>query len=125
MSNQPCVDPSVLEAACRVLGDTSDGLTGQEIGFILADMGVDDPAAGMTKWKRTFNALVLQQNKHQVGNHLLMFINRAMAPARFVQRPERFRRMQDGLNVALSLAGYAVDDEGRCVHTTREKTVSE
>lgn len=124
MSNLPCFDASVLEAACRVLGDTSDGLTGQEIGYILADMRVEDLAVGMTKWKRIFNALVLQQNKHQVGNHLLMFINRAMAPARFVQRPEHFHRMQDGLNVALSLAGYAVDDEGRCVHTTREKTVS-
>lgn len=123
MSNQPCFEPSVLEAACRVLGDTCDGLTGQEIGYVLADMRVEDPAASMTKWKRIFNALVLQQNKHQVGNHLLMFINRAMAPARFVQRPEQFHRMQDALNVALSLAGYAVDDEGRCVHASREKTV--
>jgi len=124
MSHQPCFDTSVMEAACRVLGDTADGLTGQEIGHILADMGVEDPAAGMTKWKRIFNALALQQNKHQVGNHLLMFINRAMAPARFVQRPEQFHRMQDGLNVALSLAGFAVDDQGRSITTTRETTVS-
>jgi uncharacterized protein (TIGR02391 family) len=114
----------VLEAVCRVLGDTGDGLTGQEIGHILADMEVEDPSSGMTKWKRIFNALALQQNRHQVGNHLIMFVNRAMAPARFVQRPEQFHRMQDGLNVALSLAGYAVNDQGKVVRTTQETTVS-
>lgn len=114
----------MLEAVCRVLGDTGDGLTGQEIGYILADMEVEDPSAGMTKWKRIFNALALQQNKHQVGNHLIMFVNRAMAPARFVQRPEQFHRMQDGLNVALSLAGYAVNDQGKVVRTTQETTVA-
>ena len=124
MTHIPCFDPTVLEAACRVLGDTTEGLTGQEIGYILADMRVSDLAAGTTKWKRIFNALALVQNQHQVGNHLLMFIDRAMAPARFVQKLDQFHRMQDGLNVALSLAGYAVNDEGKVVHTTREATVS-
>lgn len=101
-----------------------DGLTGPEIGYVLQDMAVEDPSAGMTKWKRIFNALALLQNKHQVGNHLLMFINRAMSPARFVARPRQFTLMQDGLNVALSLAGYGVDDQGRAVRTTRETTVA-
>lgn len=124
MAHIPCFDASVLEAACRVLGDTGHGLTGSEIGYMLAQIGADDPDPGMTKWKRLFNAFALQQNKHQVGNHLLMFINRAMAPARFVQKPDQFTVMQDGLNVALSLAGFAVNDRGQVVHTTRETTVS-
>jgi uncharacterized protein (TIGR02391 family) len=124
MEHVPPFDPSVLEAACRVLGETMDGLTGPEIGYVLQDMAVEDPSAGMTKWKRIFNALALLQNKHQVGNHLLMFINRAMSPARFVARPRQFTLMQDGLNVALSLAGYGVDDQGRAVRTTRETTVA-
>lgn len=124
MAHIPCLDASVIEAACRVLGDTAHGLTGSEIGYVLAQMGVEDPDPGTTKWKRLFNAIVLQQNTHQVGNHLLMFINRAMAPARFVQKPEQFTVMQDDLNVALSLAGYAVNERGQVVHTTRETTVS-
>lgn len=99
-------------------------MTSQEIGYVLADMEIDDPAAGMTKWKRIFNALALQQNKHQVGNHLIMFVNRAMAPARFLHRPEQFHRIQDGLNVALSLAGYGVNDQGKVFRTSRETTVS-
>ncbi len=124
MNRLPCFEISILEAVCRVLGDTGDGLTGQEIGYILADMAVEDPTAGMTKWKRIFHALALQQNRHQVGNHLLMFVNRAMAPARFIQKPKQFQRMQDGLNVALSLAGYGVNDQGKVVRTTPETTVS-
>ncbi|MDG0852185.1 TIGR02391 family protein [Roseateles puraquae] len=124
MNRLPCFDVSLVEAVCRVLGDTSEGLTGPEIGSILADMQVEDPSPGLTKWKRLFNALAHQQNKHQVGNHLVMFVNRAMKPARFVQQPEKFRRMRDGLNVAMSLAGYAVNEQGQVVHTTRETTVS-
>lgn len=124
MNPLPCIEVSVLEAVCRVLGDTANGLTGQEIGYVLSDMEIEDPAAGMTKWKRIFNALALQQNKHQMGNYLIMFVNRAMAPARFIQKPEQFQRLQDGLNMALSLAGYGVNDQGKVVRTTRETTVS-
>jgi uncharacterized protein (TIGR02391 family) len=87
-------------------------------------MDLEDLAAGMTKWKRIFNALALQQNKHQIGNYMIMFVNRAMVPARFVQRPAQFQKMQDQLNVALSLAGYGVNDQGKVIRTTRETTVS-
>lgn len=124
MNHIPCFEVSVLEAVCRALGDTGDGLTAQEIGYILADMDLEDLAAGMTKWKRIFNALALQQNKHQIGNYMIMFVNRAMVPARFVQRPAQFQKMQDQLNVALSLAGYGVNDQGKVIRTTRETTVS-
>lgn len=124
VNHLPCFDASVLEAACRVLGDTHEGLSGPQIGHLLADMGVEDPSPGFTKWKRLYNALAHQQNKHKVGNHLIMFINRAMKPARFVQEPERFHRLQDGLNVVLSLAGYAVNDQGQVIRTTKETTVA-
>lgn len=124
MNHIPCFEVSVLEAVCRALGDTGDGLTGQEIGYILADMDLEDLAAGMTKWKRIFNALALQQNKHQIGNHMIMFVNRAMVPARFVQRPAQFQKLQDQLNVVLSLAGYGVNDQGKVIRTSRETTVS-
>lgn len=123
MSNIPCFDASVLEATCRVLGETTEGLTGTEIGSLLADMSLSDPTPSLTKWKRLFNALALKQNQVQAGNYLLMFINRAMSPVRFVRKPEQFRTLQDGLNVVMALSGYAVNDEGKVIHTTRETTV--
>ncbi|BEP54487.1 TIGR02391 family protein [Variovorax sp. V118] len=124
MNRLPCFEASVLQAVCRVLGDTNEGLTGQEIGYVLTDMGIEDPSADETKWKRIFNALVLQQNKHQFGNHVILFVNRAMAPARFIQKPQQFRHMQDGLNVALSLASYGVNDQGKVIRTASETTLS-
>jgi uncharacterized protein (TIGR02391 family) len=123
MERVPCFDAAQLEAVCKVLADTEKGLTGSEIGYILSDMRVSDPDPALTKWKRLFNALSRAQNEYQVGNHLIMFVNRAMAPARYASNPELFRWRQDGLNVALSFVGYAVRDDGKVVHTTRESTI--
>lgn len=123
MANIPCFSDSVLEAACRVLGDTANGLKGEEIGYILADMRVADLDAGNTKWKRLFNALAAVQNEKQIGNYLIMFVNRAMEPARYISMPNLFHWRRDGLNVALAFAGYGVNDRGQVIHTTRETTL--
>lgn len=96
---------------------------GDEIGYILADMGIPDTDQGITKWKRLFNALAFAQNEHQVGNHLIMFINRALSPVRYTATPELFQWRRDGLNVVLSFAGYAVREDGKVVHTTPETTL--
>ena len=123
MARLSCFDSSHLEAACRVLADTSNGLTGTDIEYMLKEIGVADPTPSMTKWRRLFNALAQAQNEHQVGNHLILFINRAMSPARYTSTPELFAWRQDGLNVALAFAGYGVNNKGQAVHTTQEATV--
>lgn len=123
MAHLPCFDSAQLEAACKVLGDTVNGLTGGEIGQILREIEALDTSPSLTKWKRLFNALAEVQNKHQVGNHLILFVNKAMAPAKYATNPELFNWRQDGLNVALAFAGYAVREDGKVVHTTRETTV--
>lgn len=123
MANLPCFESAHLEAACKVLGDTANGLTGVEIGHILQEIGVPDPDSSLTKWKRLFNALAAIQNERQLGNYLVLFINRAMVPARYVTAPDLFGWRQDGLNVALAFAGYAVNENGTVVHTAREATL--
>ena len=124
MDRIPCFSASSLEAACKVLGETTTGLTGPEIGHILADMGIADPDPTNTKWKRLFNALAMAQNKHQVGNHLIMFTNRAMAPVRYVSCPDLFSTRRDNLNVVLSFSGFAVREDGKVGRTTAEATLS-
>ena len=124
MTNIPCFETSQLEAVCKVLADTTNGLKGNEIGHILADMRLDDLDAGITKWKRLFNALANAQNTHQIGNYLIMFVNRAMSPARYISTPELFEWRRDGINVALAFAGYSVREDGKVVHTTRETTLT-
>ena len=124
MNRVPPFKASQLEAACKVLADTANGLKGDEIGYILSDMRISDPDAGGTKWRRLFNALALAQNTHQVGNHLIMFINRAMDPVRYTSAPEAFAWRRDGLNVVLALCGYRVREDGKVAHTTPETTLA-
>ncbi|MEH6433823.1 TIGR02391 family protein [Massilia sp. DD77] len=123
MANLPCFASAELEAACKVLGNTTNGLTGTEIAHLLSEIGVADTAPSLTKWKRLFNALAEKQNQVQAGNFLIQFINKAMDPAKYVSGPELFHWRRDGLNVALAFAGYRVRNDGKVAHTTRESTV--
>jgi hypothetical protein len=93
--------PQQLTAIAKVLGDTVKGLTGSEIGYFLADCKIPD-GPEMTKWKRLFNAFVEWQNRKQVGNHVLMFINRAMNPVQYTAKQDLFESRRDELNVVLA-----------------------
>ncbi len=76
--------PAHLESICKVLADTADGLTGTEIGRLLAGLNIHDPAVGETKWKRLFAALSNQQRRDGCGNNVVRFILEAMSPVRYV-----------------------------------------
>lgn len=116
-------DSQHLEAACRVLADTSRGLTGPQIGHILEDMNVVDVSPDMTKWKRLFNALASVQSKHQVGNHLIMFINRAMNPVSYARDRNAFDWRRDEINVVLAFSGFFVREDGKVVSASKESTI--
>lgn len=116
-------DAQKLEAACRVLADTERGLTGTEIGYVLADCRVEDVSTDMTKWKRLFNALAGAQNKHQVGNHLIMFINRALDPVKYARNKEALEWRRSELNVVLAFSGFSVGENGKVIHTPVETTL--
>ncbi|MGI2139520.1 TIGR02391 family protein [Shewanella baltica] len=112
-----------LEAACRVLADTDRGLTGFEIGNLIQDCKIEDVTPSITKWKRLFNALAEAQNKHQVGNHLIMFINRALNPVSYARDKNKFEWRRAELNVVLSFSGFAVKEDGKVARTTKETTL--
>jgi uncharacterized protein (TIGR02391 family) len=113
MERVPVFSPQHLEAVARILADTGSGLTGSQIGYLLSDCGIPDVNPEMTKWKRLFNAFVTYQNQRQFGNHVLMFINRAMNPVRYTVSPEVFASRQSQLNSVLSFSGMAIGDDGR------------
>ncbi|HBN9817931.1 TPA: TIGR02391 family protein [Pseudomonas aeruginosa] len=114
-----------LEAVCRVLADTAQGLSGTQIERLLQEIKVADTSPGMTKWKRLFNALAGAQNQHQVGNHLIMFINRAMNPVSYASDPGTFAWRRDGLNVVLAFSGFSVREDGKVVHADKATTLDE
>lgn len=112
-----------LEAACRVLADTERGLTGTQIERLLQEIEVPAPSPGMTKWKRLFNALADMQNQHQVGNHLIMFINRAMNPVSYARDPGTFVWRRDELNVVLAFSGFYVREDGKVGYADKATTL--
>jgi len=77
----------------------------------------------MTKWKRLFNALVGAQNQYQVGNHLIMFINRAMNPVNYASDPAVFAWRRDELNVVLAFSGFYVREDGKVASATKVTTL--
>ena len=93
-----------LEAIAGALGETTVGLKGTEIGFLIASARMIDPGPG-TKRDRIFNAFVESQNSRKDRKHILAFIRKAMRPARYIREPNRFEPMRAALNQALSFAG--------------------
>ena len=71
MERIPPFRTAVIESVCRVLGDTSQGLTGTEIHRLLADARIPDIDSSNTKWKRLFNAIAEIQSRKQIGNYLI------------------------------------------------------
>lgn len=112
-----------LQAACQILAETDRGLSGSQIEYLLADCKIPDVDKGNTKWKRLFNALAEVQNKHHVGNHLIMFINRALNPVTYSRNRADFEWRRDELNVVLAFSGYSVREDGKVVETPIETTI--
>lgn len=112
-----------LEAVSQVLADTERGLSGSQIGRLLQDTRVPDVDPNNTKWKRLYNALAAIQNQHQVGNHLILFINAAMNPVSYARDRAAFVWRRDELNVVLAFSGFYVRDDGKVGHADRATTL--
>src|SRR5947209_19248752 len=93
--------------------ETDKGMIGPEIGYLLQACKIPDATPDMTKWKRLFNAFVGIQNSSQMGNHVIVFIKRAMNPIQYTQRPDVFRFRRDQLNTVLALCGIRIGDDGQ------------
>lgn len=116
---------SELEAIAQALADTSEGLTGSEIHYLLASLGMDDPTPDMTKWKRLHNAFVARQNYSQNRRATLEFIRRAMRPERYASQQKRFEPLRANLNRALAFSGLAIDVTGKLSRTAQAGTLPE
>ncbi|WP_455232466.1 TIGR02391 family protein [Geopseudomonas aromaticivorans] len=113
-----------LEAIAGALGDTSAGLTGPEIQFLLASARMIDPGP-MTKRIRIYNAFVDSQNTKRNRTHVLEFIRQAMKPARYSRDAERYEPMRALLNQALVFAGLIVDQTGNLSRVEAAQTLPE
>jgi hypothetical protein len=113
MQREASIPSPVMENICRVIANTETGLTGTEIGRLLADSLIHDTDPTLTKWKRLFNAFVTYQNKNQCSNNILNFVSKAMQPARYVDNPELFSHRLLELNKRLCFVGLELSENGK------------
>lgn len=125
MASIPPFEDNVLERICDVLGHTSNGLTGSEIGKLLRRLGVADPMPNMTKRVRLFEALRQRQQEDQCGNQVVAFIQEVMNPVRYTGSAEYFEARRRELNAVLAFAGYELREDGKLRICQPAKTLSE
>ncbi|QDK35498.1 TIGR02391 family protein [Sphingomonas sp. IC081] len=113
-----------LEAIAGALGDTEEGLRGQEIAMLIATCKMVDPGE-ITKWQRIYKALAEAQNRRQDRRLVLGFIRHAMKPARYIREPHRFEPLRAKLNQALAFAGLVVLESGDLQSTAAAATLPE
>lgn len=118
--------PGVVEAVCKVLAATDwPGLSGTELGRLLAMRGFEDVAPGATKWQRLEAAMQTRQQKDRASNCLIRFITDAMEPSRYVSDPGRFSALRDSLTEALALEGLTITDRGQVGKAAQAATLDE
>ena len=113
-----------LEAIAGALGDTSAGLTGTEIQYLLASSKMTDPGP-ITKRIRIYNAFAESQNTKKNRTNILEFIRLAMKPARYTREPQRYEPMRALLNQALAFSGLVMDETGKLTKTETAQTLPE
>jgi hypothetical protein len=74
MATIPKLDETYLQAVCDIIGDTSEGPTGSEMGRLLSQCGINDPEPMMTKRHRLFLALRIRQDKDGCANNVMNFV---------------------------------------------------
>jgi len=122
---EPAWKLGILTGVAQVLADTQDGLNGTQIGQLLGRLHMEDPAAGITKWKRLEEAFIRRQNNDGHPQRIITFIQHAMEPANYVNRPELFTLRQDQLNEVLTFVSLRIDEKGVVRPGARSSTLDE
>ena len=114
-----------LESICKILGDTDNGLTGNQISKYLSECDIYDPQLNSTKRKKLYDALELKQNQDRCSNNIINFIQHVMKPSRHVDNQDWFEQTRTKLNYVLSFEGYEITDSGSIKYVSSVKTFSE
>lgn len=125
MTRHPIIQPHILESICKVIADTTTGLTGFEIAKLLADCKIVDTDPQMTKWKRLYNAFITSQNKHQCSNNILRFLQTAMQPVRYLSDKETYEIRRSALNKVFCFIGIELGENGKYRQIDTVQTLTE
>jgi uncharacterized protein (TIGR02391 family) len=125
MAAIPKIEETHLQAVCDIIGDTSQGLTGSEIGRLFAQCKIEDPSPASTKRHRLFLALRLKQDRDGCANNFVNFIQTVMNPVRFVRNAAGFQELRGQLNEVLAFAGLHLGEDGKTRSVAPASTLPE
>lgn len=115
----------VVDGIADVLGDTVTGLTGTQIGQLLAELHLQDRGDGITKRVRLRDALLAGQQHDRASNCIIAAIVKAMAPVRYRNNPGLRTLRQDALNEVLVYEGLRVNEAGKVQRGPQASTLSD
>jgi uncharacterized protein (TIGR02391 family) len=121
----PKIDTAILEKVCRILGDTTSGLTGSEIGRYLRECGIPDDSPTITKRDRLFAALSEKQRLDHCANNVCAFIERVMSPVIHTGDGDYFETTRSQLNLVLAFAGLMLSEEGKITKSRTARTLTD
>ncbi|NOQ25153.1 MAG: TIGR02391 family protein [Bacteroidales bacterium] len=121
----PVIKENILEGICRVVADTSDGLTGTELKKAIMDSKMTDVNPEMTKWKRLYNSCVDIQNRTGFSNNILTLIQKSYHPSRFINNKEKFEERRSELNKILSFIGLKLNEKGVLNNVVTAETITD
>lgn len=116
---------NIIEMISNILGETNKGLKGPEIRRFLLQSNIEDVDPTNTKRIRLFNAFANEQNKNQCSNRILIFIQTALSPSRFVNDQQEFERFRNEVNQQLAFVGYELLENGKYRIIDKAYTISD
>ena len=124
----PAPAPAFSEAELSATAKALDGAaTHTELGSLIRDAGMAEPVKtdGLSKWKRIYNALAHAQTQTQTGNFVMKFIQTALSPKRFLNRPGDFDSLRAGVNEILAFRGWHLQGNGKFAPVDKATTIDE
>lgn len=122
MSNIPKLTQQVIEQSARILGECG---TGDEITRIFQDIGVVDDSGESTKWRRINTVLWKVQQRDGNATRFIEFVQRMLAPVRYVGRGDRFKVDIESLNQVISFDGLRYGEDGNFCRISPAITLTE
>lgn len=123
MSKQfPYIASNILESICKIVGGT---LTNSEIDKYLVDCNLKNIEHVGTKWRRLYNSFVEYQNRTQISNGILKFIQTSIHPTRFLDNKDLFESARSDLNKIFSFIELELAENGKFRGAKKSHTISE
>lgn len=122
MSNIPKLTQQVIEQSARILGECG---TGDEITRMFQDIGVVDDSGESTKWRRINSVLWRVQQRDGNATRFIEFVQRMLAPVRYVGRGDSFKADIESLNQVICFDGLRYGEDGSFCRISPTTTLTE